>query len=106
MQKRSQIMVLHEWFRLLKPGAKALRLDRHCKLRARQRIRLEVEGLEQRTLLSFAPPVVYSAADPGSPNVPTPGAIAIAKGGFDPDGILDLAVANRSINKITELTGN
>src|SRR5207245_4385219 len=81
--------------------------DRHLKAQARQRsTRPQLERLEERTLLSFAPPVFYSAADPGSPNVATTGAIAIAKGDFDRDGILDLAVANSSSSNITVLTGN
>jgi hypothetical protein len=81
--------------------------DRHFKAQAQQRTtRPQLERLEDRALLSFAPPVFYSAADPGSPNVATTGAIAIAEGDFGRDGTLGLVVANSSSSNITVYTGN
>jgi hypothetical protein len=65
-----------------------------------------VEGLEHRTLLSFAPAVFYSAADPSSPNIATTGAIAAGEGDFDRDGILDLVVGNATSSNVTVLTGD
>jgi hypothetical protein len=68
--------------------------------------KLEVEGLEHRTLLSFAPEVFYSAADPSSPNTATTGTDAVAVGDFDRNGILDLVVANSTSKNISVLTGD
>jgi len=100
-------MFLGKFFESIRPECLPLGYGRHLKARTQQRnTRPQLERLEDRTLLSFAPAVFYSASDPGSPSVPATDSIGIAEGDFNRDGITDLVVANLVSNNISVLTGN
>jgi hypothetical protein len=80
-----------------------VRTDRHARGkhpraddRRRKTYRLCVEGLEERNLLSFLPPVNYDA-----PQMP----VAVVVADFNNDGIPDLAVADRASNEVTIFLG-
>jgi hypothetical protein len=60
-------------------------------------VRLRLEQLEDRTVLTFLAPVSYAAGS-------NPQAVAV--GDFNNDGKFDLAVANAGSNNVSVLLGN
>src|SRR5438132_14292712 len=67
-----------------------------CRRSRLHSVRLLVEALEDRTLLSFLPPVSYAAG-------PYPDSVAV--GDFNGDGRLDLATANVFQGTVSILLG-
>src|SRR5262245_3500278 len=70
-----------------------------CPLKRPPRCRPLVEALEDRTVPSFVPAVPYNVGS-------YPQAVALGNFDADPDGTLDLVVANYSTSNISILRGN
>src|SRR5947208_9060942 len=65
-----------------------------------------VEPLEDRRLLSFAPPVSYNVSTQPDPYVPNAAPISVVSGDFNGDGKSDLVEAHTADNSVYMLLGN
>ena len=74
--------------------------------RTGKRFRPGVEALEDRQLLSFAPPVGYNVGTQADPYVPNAAPISVVSGDFNGDGKSDLVEAHTADNSVYVLLGN